>query len=283
MAVASHTAGVGSLCRISVPVDTRAPGGETNCYLVGEGPTLLIDPGARCAELDAVVESRQISDIAVTHPHPDHVGALATYAAETGATVWGRTGRVGRFEDATGLAPDRTFSEGTTLPIAGGVTVHDTPGHAPDHVTFALGDASADGETAVVGDLLRADGSIYVGEPEGDMRAYLTTLRRLRAMGFQRLAPGHGPPIESPSTRLEAVIAHRLERERRVLHAVEQGAVRVTDIIDRAYDRELGELRDLAGQTVRAHLEKLAREGRLGWDGARAQPNPTGRFYPHRS
>lgn len=271
--------------RVPVPVDTRAPGGATNAYLVGEAPALLVDPAARTPALDRAVAEREVGAVAVTHPHPDHTGAVGAYAAETGATVLARRGRVDRFVAATGWEPDATVGPDEPLPVSldTAVVALDTPGHAPDHIAFTVGGDRGPGTVALVGDLVRAAGSVLVGDPEGDMRAYLASLRRLLARDLDRLFPGHGDPVERPGERLTALLAHRRDRERRVLRAVAEGAETVDAVLDRAYERDLEGVRDLAGQTVRAHLEKLAREDRLGWDGARARPAPTGRFYPHRT
>ncbi|MEE6211247.1 MBL fold metallo-hydrolase [Salarchaeum sp. III] len=248
--------------RISVPVSTRAPTGATNAYLA-DG--VLLDPAARSDALDRRVADRDVDHIAVTHTHVDHVGALAHYAAETGATVWARAGREGRFEAATGVTPDRVFREGDEV---GPLTVLETPGHAPDHVAFAAG-----GDLAI-GDLAMAESSIFVGTRDGDMRAYYASLRRLLARDADALYPGHGHAIENPNERVTALLARRVRRERNVEHAVESGARAVADIVDAAYSRNVADVRDLATETVRAHLEKLDIEGRVRWypDEDRATP-----------
>ncbi|MFU8869246.1 MAG: hypothetical protein ACNA7R_15220, partial [Natronococcus sp.] len=128
------------------------------------------------------------------------------------------------------------------------------------------------GGPIVCGDCAVDEGSVVVGAPEGDVRAYLTTLRRLRAIDPPTLYPGHGPAIETPRETLERLIAHRLRRERRVLEAVDDGARSLAAILEGAYEKDLEGVRDLARATVRAHLEKLAVEGRLEWDGERATP-----------
>ena len=257
--------------RYPIPVDTRAPTGETNAYLVGDRERLLVDPAARTAELDSAVESG-VEHVAVTHTHPDHVGALAAYATETDATVWVHAAFAGRFERATGVTPDRAFRPGDAVG-ATGVTVMGTPGHAPDHVAFVAdaGGGVAGGE-AITGDLAFATGSVFVGSDEGDMRAYLASLRRALARRFDRLHPGHGPTIEDPRERLRGLYFHRRDRERRVRRAVESGAATVPEIVDAAYDKDLAGVRDLAGATVRAHLDKLRVEGHVEWDGSRAGP-----------
>ncbi|GAD51968.1 Zn-dependent hydrolases, including glyoxylases [Halarchaeum acidiphilum MH1-52-1] len=234
--------------RVSIPVDPPAPTGRTNAYVV-DG--VLVDPGARHDRLDALVDG--VAHVVATHAHPDHVGALAHYADASDATVWAHASFVERFVDATGVTPDRTYRDGDSVES---LDVVATPGHAPDHVAFARGD------DYLVGDCCRAGGSVAIG-PDGDMRAYLTGLRRLSVRDPARLHPGHGGPIGRPRERLAGVIAHRRERERRVLAAVEGGARTIDGVLDAAYDAALGEYRDLAVATVRAHLEKLDTEGRV--------------------
>jgi glyoxylase-like metal-dependent hydrolase (beta-lactamase superfamily II) len=247
--------------RVPVPTDTTA-GGETNAYLAG---SVLVDPAARTDALDAAVAEADVTDIAVTHTHPDHVGGVAHYAAETGATVHARRGREARFEAATGRAPDRTVAEGERV---GDLTVLDTPGHAPDHVAFEA-DAGI-----FSGDLARASGSVAVAAPEGDVRAYLVALRRLLARDPPRLFPGHGPTIDDPRATLHRVYEHRLDRERRIERAVREGADSVAAVLDAAYDRDLTGVRDLAAATVRAHLDKLAVEGRIRFDPETGRVSP---------
>jgi glyoxylase-like metal-dependent hydrolase (beta-lactamase superfamily II) len=262
------------LTSVTVPVETRAPGGATNAYLVGRETTLLVDPAARSPDLDAAVADHGVDHLAVTHTHPDHVGAVADYARETDATVWCRRGRERRFREATGLAPDRTFAEGTTLPTDQPVTVVDTPGHAPDHVAFAFQrpateattERSARATEVLVGDLAVAAGSVVVGAPEGDVRAYCTALRRLLARDARLLHPAHGPVITDPRATCTRLLAHRHDRERRVEAAVHAGAGDLDAVLDAAYDKDLTGVRDLARATVQAHVEKLARAGRVDWD-----------------
>jgi glyoxylase-like metal-dependent hydrolase (beta-lactamase superfamily II) len=171
--------------------------------------------------------------------------------------VWARRGREGRFETAAGVVPDRTFGEGERV---SDLTVLDTPGHAPDHVAF-------EADTGVVsGDLALAAGSVAVAAPEGDMRAYLVALRRLLARDPPRLYPGHGPVVDDPRATIRRLYAHRLDRERRIEAAVRAGAESVEAVLDAAYDRDLSGVRDLAAATARAHLDKLAVEGRVWID-----------------
>ncbi|MFC5134624.1 MULTISPECIES: MBL fold metallo-hydrolase [Haloferacaceae] len=257
-----------TITRVELPVDTRATTGTTNAYLANG---LLVDPAVRTDDLDEAVASHGSADgsgigaIAVTHTHPDHVGAVADYADRTDATVHAHADHVERFRDATGTDPDGTFRDGDTLGTTG-VRALDTPGHAPDHVAFVVEDDPA--TAALVGDLAVAEGSVVVGAPEGNLREYLASLERVRDAGFDRLYPGHGPTIEDPNATCERLIDHRIAREERVLAAVEAGAADVDAVLEAAYDKDLTGVADLARATVRAHLEKLAAEGRIdaAWD-----------------
>ncbi|WP_335999964.1 MBL fold metallo-hydrolase [Halorientalis halophila] len=257
-----------NVSREPVETPTRGPGGATNAYLLGREDAMLVDPADRTDDLDAILADATVSHVAVTHHHPDHVGAVADYADSCDATLWARAGRADEFERTVGTAPDRLFRPGDSIETdQGPVRILDTPGHAPEHVAFVWD------RGALVGDLAVAAGSVVVGAPEGDMRAYVTSLRRLRARGFETLYPGHGPVIEDPGGTLDRLIEHRLDREDRVRRAVTaEGARTVDEVLDAAYDKDLTGVRDLARATVAAHLEKLAVEMDLDFDGERATP-----------
>lgn len=248
---------------VAVDVATRWPGGRTNAYLVGRSPALLVDPPAVDPALTKAVADRDVAHIAVTHTHADHVGGVDHYADETDATVWARHGRVDRFVAAVGRQPDRTFREGTVL---GPAQVMETPGHAADHVAFRVADE------ALVGDLAVQGGSVVISGDHGDLRTYLVSLRRLLHADLDRLHPGHGPVIDDPPRTLTRLLRHRRQRERRVREAVEAGARELEAITRDAYEKDLTGVVDLARQTVAAHLEKLAVEGHLDWNGRRADP-----------
>ncbi|WP_267642500.1 MBL fold metallo-hydrolase [Haloarchaeobius amylolyticus] len=256
---------VPAVTRIAVPTETRAPTARTNAYVVGERTALLVDPATTNERLDEVVSTHDVRHIAVTHTHSDHVDAVAHYADQTGATVWARQGHEDAFTAATGVEPDRTFREGTVIPDVG-VRVLETPGHARDHVSFVAGDS------ILCGDLAIAEGSVVVGGDGADLRAYLTSLRRLWAMAPGELCPGHGPVLTDPRGQCERLIRHRNRREQKVLGAVVAGAETLDEVLDSAYDKDLSGVRDLAAATVECHLSKLSRAGRIDWDGERASP-----------
>ena len=265
---------------VPVPAGVRGEHETTNAFFVGGEDGLLVDPAAATDTLDEAVARRDPAHVVVTHAHPDHVDGVAAYAP--GRTVWACRGFEDRFEAATGVEPDRTFEEGTTIEADdGGTTIEaddgtvrviETPGHAPDHVAFEVESSAAGGPAVLSGDLVVAAGSVVVGAEEGDMAAYLDSLRRLADLEPEVIYPGHGPTITDPLAEIERLIDHRLEREQRVHDAVREGARTPDEIVDGAYEKNLSGVRDLARSTVIAHLRKLDSDGEVDWDGGRAVP-----------
>ena len=217
----------------------------TNTWVVGRDPAWVIDPGPDLAEhLDAVaaeVEARGgAGGIAVTHDHLDHVeGVLAL------------RDRLGRPPVAAArFAADVRLSDGARF---GPLVAYPVPGHAPDHFAFVLDGA------CFTGDAVLGEGSVFV---EADLAGYLEGLERLRELPLEVICPGHGPPVWEPRAKLEQYLAHRRERERKLLLALDDGLREDTELLDAVWDDAPAALRPAAAVTLGAHREKLQAEGR---------------------
>jgi len=79
---------------VSLPTPFRV--GRVNCYLLGDPPITLIDPGildpGSLSELTTLLSARglgfgDVEQIVVTHAHPDHFGAAAAIAARSGGRI----------------------------------------------------------------------------------------------------------------------------------------------------------------------------------------------------
>lgn len=214
----------------------------TNTWVLGRDPCWIVDPGPLLeAHVEAVVAEGErrggIGGVAVTHEHGDHVEAVEALVERAGGAPVARGAR-----DGEGFGP---------------LTAIATPGHARAHVAWAWGEACCTGD-AVLG-----AGSVFVAPDPGALAAYLDALARLRARRFAALLPGHGPPVADPAGKLDGYVAHRLERERRLLAALAGGARTVDEMLDGAWPDAPAELRVAATVTLAAHLDKLADEARL--------------------
>jgi glyoxylase-like metal-dependent hydrolase (beta-lactamase superfamily II) len=221
----------------------------TNTWVVGRDPCWIVDPGPELdAHLEAVLAEAAIrggvGGIALTHDHADHSEAVPRVARETGARVV-----AARFAGADD-APRDGEQVGPLLAIA-------TPGHAPDHFAFVVGGA------CLTGDAVLGEGSVFVAPDPGALAGYLAALRRLRELPLDVLCPGHGPPVADPADKLDHYIAHRLDRERRLVAALDDGLRSVDELLDRVWDDAPAALRPAAAITLAAHLDKLADEGRV--------------------
>ena len=132
-----------------------------------------------------------------------------------------------------------------------------TPGHAPDHLAYIAGDA------ALTGDAVLGQGSVFIAPDPGALASYLAALARLRERSLKVLLPGHGPPVSDPAAKLDEYIAHRLDRERRLIEALDAGRRSTEELLDYAWADVPPGLRQAATVTLAAHLDKLADEHRL--------------------
>ena len=135
-----------------------------------------------------------------------------------------------------------------------------TPGHAPDHVCLRLD------RVLFSGDLILGAGSSYVPPDGGSLAAYLESLRRVAELDLELICPGHGPWITDPAAKVTEYIEHRLDREAKLVAALDAGERSRAALLDAAWDDVPAELRPAAAQVMRAHLEKLEVEGRLPGD-----------------
>jgi glyoxylase-like metal-dependent hydrolase (beta-lactamase superfamily II) len=209
----------------------------TNTYVLEGG--WVVDPGpAHDAHLDAVLAAAggRVRGIALTHSHSDHADGAQSLSERAGGVPV--------------VLPGEGEEAGPLRAIA-------TPGHAPDHVCLLLGGV------AFCGDTVLGTGSVFIAPGEGSLSAYLDSLRRLRALDLEVLCPGHGPFVWDPAAKLDEYVAHRAERERMLVEALGAGARTEAELLDSAWADAPAQLRPAAGLSLRAHLGKLAEEGRL--------------------
>lgn len=234
----------------------------TNTWVVGS-PAWIVDPGpaepGHLERLAVVVRCREAAaGIVLTHRHADHAESAPLVAERLGVPVFAGPDRAdpeGFSEpSAEGLEIERTLAEGDTV---GPFTVIETPGHSADHVSYLYERALFCGDTVL------GEGSVFIPPGGGSLAAYLDSLRRLRALDLDVLCPGHGPLVPDPQAKLDEYLEHRLDRERRLVAALERGLRSRDELLDDVWADAPPALRPAAALTLEAHLDKLATEGRL--------------------
>jgi glyoxylase-like metal-dependent hydrolase (beta-lactamase superfamily II) len=227
----------------------------TQTYLLGENAVL--DPGpAIDSHVDAIRAAMpRLRTILITHRHADHAPAAAPLKAATGARVIAPRGVPGEV--------DQRVSGGELIDVGSqSVEVIATPGHTNEHVCYLTSDGDL-----FTGDTVLGAGTTTIFPPDGNMRDYIESLRLLRSRSPKRIFPAHGPVRKDAIALLDEYIAHRLDRERQVLAALERGPAALEDLRRSIYPDLDPRLHRAAEIQLTAHLIKLESENRVAADG----------------
>ena len=259
----------------------------TNTYIVGQGEVAVIDPGPMCEKHRAAtaraLAGESVSHILITHSHRDHCdgaralqeligGEIVAFGPTDGPRGAGAPGLGDAFVDSR-FVPDRKVADGETIRGSGfALDVVHLPGHAPDHLCFAL----VGKRTVFTGDHVMGWNTTVIAPPEGNMADFLASLDRLMQRHDKMFLPAHGGRIQTPQRVVRAYIMHRQWREQTILACLDEGIGTVPRIVEKLYGGLDTELKGAAALSVLAHLDYLidrdlvAREGDL---------NPLGASY----
>lgn len=263
--------------RLLAPNPSIFTGPGTNSYLLLDGDDItVLDPGpADPAHIDALVAAAaqfggRIRRIVCTHTHEDHSPGAAPLAARTGAELIGSHAPDDGYND-TSFRPDRVPVDGELI-AAGRLRLRTiaTPGHVSNHLCFLLED---DG-LLFTGDHLMQGSTVVIVPPEGSMRDYLASLRKLEQLAISNIAPGHGHLMPDPQQIIAATLRHRLARESKTLRALQATAAGASldELLPRVYDDVPPAMHPIARLSLEAHLIKLLEDGVIRRDDGRWLP-----------
>jgi glyoxylase-like metal-dependent hydrolase (beta-lactamase superfamily II) len=263
----------------------------TGTYIIGHDDVAVIDPGPLLDEhrdaLMAALGGARVRAILVTHCHSDHSPLAAWLRETTGAPTFAFGPHATpdaeddadadadaeiedgvTLEETTDMAfvPDVRVGDGEVAAMGSGWTMHavHTPGHTSNHMCYALDEERA----LFTGDHVMGWSTTVVSPPDGDMRAYIESLRKVMGRDDATLWPTHGAPVTSPKPFLQAFLEHRLDREAQVLEAVRSGLTGIEAMVKVMYADVREELHKAAARSVLSHLVKLVDDGVVTTDGS---------------
>lgn len=258
----------------------------TGTYIIGHDDVAVIDPGplldSHRDALAAALDGARVRAILVTHCHSDHSPLAAWLHETTGAPrfAFGPHGTAdsdsdldGDIEEGltleetidTGFVPDVRVGDGEVVAMGSGWTMRAvfTPGHTSNHMCYALDEERA----LFTGDHVMGWSTTVVSPPDGDMRDYIDSLRKVMARDDVTLWPTHGAPVTTPKPFLQAFLEHRLQREAQVLATVRSGLSDIEAMVKVMYADVREELHKAAGRSVLSHLIKLVDDGAVTVEG----------------
>jgi glyoxylase-like metal-dependent hydrolase (beta-lactamase superfamily II) len=191
--------------------------------------------------------------VLLTHGHIDHSEGARSFAESLGVTV--------RALDPAHRLGGEGLVDGEVVAVGDwSLDVIGTPGHSADSLSFLV----PHDESVLTGDTIVGRGTSLVAWPDGLLRDYLASLRRLadlvRERGVARLLPGHGPALVEPAAAVDAYLAHRQSRLAEVRDVLASGVRDPADIVEIVYADVPKAVWPAAELTVRAQLAYLEGE-----------------------
>ncbi len=243
----------------------------TGVYIVGKGEVAVIDPGPMKDEhfeaLKAALQGERVTHVLVTHGHSDH-SPLATPLAEwAGCKTYAKDCGVHTAKDELGspddlgFTPDVRVGDGDVLSGPGWtLDVIETPGHTINHLCFGLREENA----CFTGDHIMGWSTTVVAPPDGCMGAYMHSLEKVRAIGFETLWPTHGDAVRGKAfveTFITEYANHRKAREAAILAELRGGETSIPAMVARMYADVDLRLHPAAAMSVLGHMLDLIKRG----------------------
>jgi glyoxylase-like metal-dependent hydrolase (beta-lactamase superfamily II) len=254
--------------RVPIPSPTLKPYTTTNCFLIGnDQECILVDAGydqkETKIELVRAIKENELAtpaSIILTHSHQDHAPGVRQLKE------WNPVVFCHSFERQEVLASIEPFQEikflndTDIIKVAGeDVVILHAPGHTSGQLNLYLPSQ----QVLIAGDNIVAQGTSWIGPPDGDMSDYLQTMHRLKQLTLKKIGPGHGDWVLKPYEHIEFVINRRLDRENQIKSLLKEHKDLTSEQLSEMIYKENvhPKVYYVAKRTTEAHLIKLMKEG----------------------
>lgn len=279
---------------------------HVNCFIgEGENGTQVIDTGlhneSTVKRWEKELAGKTVTDILITHYHPDHFGYAGALQQKTGANVsmsqidaeaglfaWqdnflndlsdnyklagisedNKNNMIANTKEFVPLVTpypevNHYLKEGERLPIGKyEYEVIHTPGHSDGLVTFYNQEKNILLSTDHILPKITPNISYWFHGDPNPLGNYLKSLDKIKKLDVDLVVPSHGKPFSGGNERIEEIIAHHEERLETLLESIQDGLT-VYEASERLFQKKLTihESRFAIGETL-AHLEYLRLEGK---------------------
>jgi glyoxylase-like metal-dependent hydrolase (beta-lactamase superfamily II) len=243
----------------------------TGTYIIGDGNVAVVDPGPleddHIAAILQAVKGETVTHILITHTHFDHSPGAAPLKAQTGAKTYGYgphmgTGGENSLEHSGDMdfVPDVKVNHGDIIEGDGwSVEALHTPGHTSNHVCYSY----REGKALFSGDHVMGWSTSVISPPDGNMKAYMNSLRLLLDRDDELFWPTHGPAIPDPQAFVQSFIDHRQEREEQIMKCLRSDMRYISAMVKVMYTHVPEYMHPAAALSVQAHLEHMIETGRV--------------------
>ena len=241
---------------------TLPPAYFTNCFLI-DG--ILVDPSPKdeqtLKKLLASLEVENVRMIFITHHHRDHLNLAHSLARtlEIPVMMSERTHELIKHKRGKD-----TFNECSVEYVSDGEQIGSWLGqplmamHVPGHDNGQFALHSEDYQWFIAGDLFQFGATVVVGDIEGDMGEYQTTLQKIIDLSPNVIFPSHGIGVYG-TNRLEKTLDHTKIRNRQVKDLHDKGAS-IDEMLATIYKGIPQELLRYARKNIVSHLKLLGQQ-----------------------
>ncbi|MGJ7910062.1 MBL fold metallo-hydrolase [Neobacillus sp. LXY-1] len=288
--------------QVTIPLPFRL--NHVNCFLAeGEHGWTIMDTGLNNDVSQdiwkPIIEQHEVTDIIITHYHPDHFGYagrlqqltnakvwMTEVDAQAGLTYWEPESMKNVYENykTCGLPGslsheltdneegfnlrvkpyakvDHYLTEGMKIGIGKyEYEVIFTPGHSDGLVTFYNKEKSLLFSTDHILPKITPNISYWFRGITNPLQAFFQSLEKIKVLDVEYVIPSHGKPFQNATKRIEEIVNHHHERLEKVMESIKKPST-IYEVNGQLFKNlNIHETRFAVGETL-AHLEYLYQGG----------------------